>query len=111
MEFDHNGMIYFALKEESGQVVHISEMVEKDRGKACECICLCCGRPLVAKLGRGKRTAHFAHLAEEGRTTCLADVANESGLHKIAKEIVCTTRMMTISGNLCAARKRRAQAV
>ena len=29
MEFDHNGMIYFALKEESGQVVHISEMVEK----------------------------------------------------------------------------------
>ena len=89
MEFDHNGMIYFALKEESGQVVHISEMVEKDRGKACECICLCCGRPLVAKLGRGKRTAHFAHLAEEGRTTCLADVANESGLHKIAKEIVC----------------------
>ena len=89
MEFDHNGMIYFALKEESGQVVHISEMVEKDRGKACECICLCCGRPLVAKLGRGKRTAHFAHLAEEGRTTCLVDVANESGLHKIAKEIVC----------------------
>ena len=89
MEFDHNGMIYFALKEESGQVVHISEMVEKDRGKACECICLCCGRPLVAKLGRGKRTAHFAHLAEEGRTTCLADVANESGLHKIAKGIVC----------------------
>ena len=45
MEFDRNGIIYFALKEESGQVVHISEMVEKDRGKACECICLCCGRP------------------------------------------------------------------
>ena len=89
MESNHNGMIYFALKEESGQVVHISEMVEKDRGKACECICLCCGRPLVAKLGRGKKTAHFAHLAEEGRTTCSADAANESGLHKIAKKIVC----------------------
>lgn len=89
MEFDHSGMIYFALKEESNQVVHISEMAEKDRGKACECICLCCGRPLVAKLGRGKKTAHFAHLAEEGRTTCSADEANESGLHKIAKEIVC----------------------
>ena len=75
MELNHSRMIYFALKEESGQVVHISEMVEKDRGKACECICLCCGRPLVAKLGRGKRTAHFAHLAEEGRTTCWADAA------------------------------------
>ena len=48
MELNHSGMIYFALKEESNQVVHISEMVEKDRGKACECICLCCGRPLVA---------------------------------------------------------------
>lgn len=89
MELNHSGMIYFALKEESNQVVHISEMAEKDRGKACECICLCCGHPLVAKLGRGKKTAHFAHLAEEGRTTCSADEANESGLHKIAKEIVC----------------------
>lgn len=89
MELNHSGMIYFALKEESNQVVHISEMVEKDRGKACECICLCCGRPLVAKLGRGKKAAHFAHLAEEGRTSCSADAANESGLHKIAKEIVC----------------------
>ena len=89
MELNHSGMIYFALKEESNQVVHISQMVEKDRGKACECICLCCGHPLVAKLGHGKKTAHFAHLAEEGRTTCSADAANESGLHKIAKEIVC----------------------
>ena len=96
MEFDHNGMIYFALKEESGQVVHISEMVEKDRGKACECICLCCGRPLVAKLGRGKKTAHFAHLAEEGRTTCSADEANESGLHKIAKEIICKSEYICL---------------
>ena len=91
MELNHSGMIYFALKEESNRVVHISEMVEKDRGKACECICLCCGRPLVAKLGRGKKAAHFAHLAEEGRTTCSADAANESGLHKIAKEIVCAS--------------------
>ncbi len=91
MELNHSGMICFALKEESGQVVHISEMVEKEeyRGKACECICLCCGRPLVAKFGRGKKAAHFAHLAEEGRTTCSADAANESGLHKMAKEIVC----------------------
>lgn len=29
MELNHSGMIYFALKEESNQVVHISEMVEK----------------------------------------------------------------------------------
>lgn len=92
MELNHNGMICFALKEESSQVVHISEMMEKDRGKACECICLCCARPLVAKLGRGKKAAHFAHLAEEGRTTCSADVANESGLHKMAKEIICRSR-------------------
>ena len=65
MELNHSGMIYFALKEESNQVVHISQMVEKDRGKACECICLCCGHQLVAKLGHGKKTAHFAHLAKK----------------------------------------------
>lgn len=69
MELNHSGMIYFALKEESNQVVHISEMVEKDRGKACECICLCCGHPLVAKLGRGKRlhTLHIWQKKEEQR--------------------------------------------
>ncbi len=39
--------------------------------------------------GVEKRLHTFAHLAEEGRTTCSADAANESGLHKIAKEIVC----------------------
>ena len=55
MELNHSGMIYFALKEESNQVVHISQMVEKDRGKACECICLCCGHQLVAKLDMEKR--------------------------------------------------------
>ena len=59
MELNHSGMIYFALKEESNQVVHISQMVEKDRGKACECICLCCGHQLVAKLGHGKKDCTF----------------------------------------------------
>lgn len=43
-------------------------------------------------IDNGKKTAHFAHLAEEGRTTCSADAANESGLHKMAKEIVCKSK-------------------
>lgn len=62
MELNHSGMIYFALKEESNQVVHISQMVEKDRGKECECICLCCGHPLVAKLGHGEKRLHILRI-------------------------------------------------
>lgn len=96
MELRHNETIYFAMRKESGQIVHISEMVEKDRGSACNCICTYCGRPLIAKLGHGRRIKHFAHLAEDTAIDCSAEKANESGLHKMAKNIICESTYLNL---------------
>lgn len=87
-----NENFYFAIRKDSGKCVHISEMLEKDRGLACNCICAACGRPLAAKLGRGKRIRHFSHVPNRDSqpiTDCSSSKANESGLHKLAKEIIC----------------------
>lgn len=81
---------YFAIRKDTQEPVHISQMLEKDRGMACNCICASCRRPLIAKLGRGKRIRHFAHKSEGVPILdCSAQKANESGLHKMAKELIC----------------------
>ena len=80
---------YFAIRKDTGEPVHISQMLEKDRGLDCNCVCAACKRSLVAKLGRGKRVRHFAHYAERDIVLdCSAQKANESGLHQMAKKIV-----------------------
>ena len=99
MEQNHETKIYFAIRKETNQLVHISEIVEeKDRGMACECVCANCGRPLVAKLGHGKRIKHFAHLADNSAIECSADKANESALHKMAKELICRSTYIWLPG-------------
>lgn len=89
MKSSQTEMICFAMKRGLNRVVHISEIAEKDRGSACDCVCLCCGHPLVAKLGHGRKTRHFAHLVEKGNMICSAAAANKTGLHKMAKELIC----------------------
>lgn len=80
---------YFAIRKDTGEPVHISQMLEKDRGLDCNCVCAACKRSLVAKLGRGKRVRHFAHYAERDIVLdCSAQKANKSGLHQMAKKIV-----------------------
>ena len=80
---------YFAIRKDTQEPVHISQMLEKDRGIACNCICASCRRTLIAKLGRGKRIRHFAHKSEGVPILdCSAQKANESGLHKMAKAVI-----------------------
>ena len=67
----------YALRED--RVVHISEV---PRGLACECVCLSCGQPQVARKGLDRRH-HFAHHIESG---CLGSV--ETLLHRLAKQLL-----------------------
>ena len=71
-----------------GKIRHISE-IDK-RGRNCQCLCPECGCPLDAKLGKGLqnggRTPHFSH-GNDSRIICDAKKANETALHKLAKEI------------------------
>lgn len=86
---------YFAIRKDTGELVHISyfsqlpdEEKGKYRGLKCNCICAACKRSLVAKMGEVK-APHFAHYVEKGTILdCSAQKANESGLHQMAKEIV-----------------------
>lgn len=63
------------------KVIHISEILESEKGLKCNCVCPQCGQRLIAKLGE-KKIRHFAHHNEE------CSNALETALHKYAKEIL-----------------------
>ena len=59
-------------------LLHVSDV---PRGVRCNCVCVKCGKPLVAKKGR-RRKHHFAH---QSKTNC--EGSAETALHILAKEI------------------------
>ena len=93
-QFCNSKQNMFAILAESGKVVHVSELDISSRGKKCNCICPLCRRQLVAKMGNVK-IHHFAHLADE-ECGCSAEKANESALHKLAKEIFESARYVIL---------------
>lgn len=64
----------------TGRFVFVSEV---PRGLACECRCVVCAEPLIARQGV-VRELHFAHAS--GREPC--DVSYESLLHRYAKQVI-----------------------
>jgi hypothetical protein len=69
----------YALKD--GAIVHVSQVL---RGLDCNCSCVHCGGPLVARKGVQRRH-HFAHYRD---SSCPG--AAESLLHLLAKELLST---------------------
>lgn len=65
----------------NGKIVHISEIIESQRGLKCGCLCPVCHEPLQVRIG-STRIKHFAH---SKRSNCTG--GGESGLHLLAKEI------------------------
>lgn len=72
-------------------LVHISELVETDRGLACNCRCIECGSKLVAKLGNNKNIRHFAHYRE-----CSCDGGIETALHIFAKDVLSRKKEVVV---------------
>lgn len=64
----------------TGRFVFVSEV---PRGLACQCRCVVCAEPLIARQGT-VREHHFAHAS--GREPC--DVSHESLLHRYAKQVI-----------------------
>ncbi len=64
-------------------VISVYELTATEKGKACNCICPACGKPLIAKLGSHNRW-HFAHDSAE----CNLATAQQTALHMLAKEII-----------------------
>lgn len=95
MRNGHREQFYFALRKDTGRPVHISQIQPFENGVACNCICASCGKTLVAKLGHGKRVPHFAHYTEQS-VVCSVKAANESALHKLAKQILCESNSVVL---------------
>jgi len=68
----------FAI-DKDGSIRSVDEVA---RGLACDCICPCCGHPVIARQGE-VREWHFAHAVE---TDC--DGGPESALHLAAKQLL-----------------------
>ena len=66
--------------DSSGKMVHIGSV---ERGLSCNCRCPKCNEFIVAKLGQGRRQAHFAH-----RNVSDCPGSYMSALHKLAEQII-----------------------
>lgn len=65
-----------------GKLVHVGDV---ENGLSCHCRCPECHGILVAKQGTGLRRPHFAHHAD---ATAACNNAQESALHRLAKEML-----------------------
>ena len=71
----------FGLK--NGKLYEPSQV---QRGKACNCICPSCNKPLIAKKGRDRKD-HFAH---DINNSC--QTGRETAIHLAAKQIILETK-------------------
>ena len=62
----------FAARDQSGVTRYIGDVA---RGSACDCACLVCGSPLLARQGE-ELDWHFAHVAGQERPECPAGALN-----------------------------------
>lgn len=81
----HLHLLGWAIK--NNKFIHISEVV---KGKDCECVCVACKEPLIARKGK-KRAHHFAHFKDSDCKN-----APETALHLLAKEIIAASRLIKI---------------
>lgn len=70
-----------------GKLIFIADV---PRGLGCQCVCVRCGKTLVAKKGSVRRH-HFAHFES---TTCHG--AAESVLHSLAKELIAELHVFVV---------------
>lgn len=69
--------------DEFGNLVSIDDIPLEKRGLACDCYCIKCNEPLVAKLGNGGKMKHFAHQKD---SDCHGAVMTL--LHRLSEEIL-----------------------
>ena len=73
-------MSMFVALDPNGQLITIENAL---RGLACNCTCICCGEPVVARKGL-IREHHFSH--HSNKESCF--IQRESLLHLYAKQVI-----------------------
>lgn len=74
-------MTMFVALDQNGRLIIIENAL---RGIACNCTCVSCGEPVIARKGL-IREHHFAHASQ--KESC--HIQRESLLHLYAKEVIC----------------------
>ena len=95
--------IIYGIRNTDGKIISIDEVPDGMSGSLCDCICASCGSDLLACSLNGKVRRYFRHkgltesLEVEGlRGNCAPIQANESALHRMAKQILCEERKITV---------------
>ena len=95
--------IIYGIRNTDGKIISIDEVPDGMSGSLCDCICASCGRELLACSLSGKVRRYFRHkgvnenLEVEGlRENCNPIQANESALHKMAKQILSEAKMIVV---------------
>ena len=95
--------IIYGIRNTDGKIISIDEVPDGMSGSLCDCICASCGRELLACSLNGKVRRYFRHkgvnenLEVEGlRENCNPIQANESALHKMAKQILSEAKMIVV---------------
>lgn len=79
--------IYYGIESQTGELKHISEV---QRGAACGCVCVSCGKPLQARKG-DQRRHHFAHISNYD---CM--YASEVSVYKALAELLKRKRVLEL---------------
>ena len=95
--------IIYGIRESDGKIIGVEEVPQNMSGKACGCICANCKRKLQACSLNGSVRSYFRHHTEnhskniaEPIIYCNANIANETALHKMAKQIIAQEKKIYI---------------
>lgn len=87
--------IIYGIRTSDGKIISVDEVPQNMSGLTCGCICAYCKRPLQACSLNGKVRSYFRHHSEnrsnnleEQTIYCNTNIANETALHKMAKQII-----------------------
>ena len=86
-----NVQLEFGLRD--NLVLNVHDLSVDERGKACNCVCPGCGKPLIARMG-SKNQWHFAHDGD----ACNIAAAQQTALHMLAKEIIENSKRLLFPG-------------
>lgn len=95
--------IIYGIRASDGKIISVDEVPQNMSGLACGCICAYCKRQLQACSLNGRVRSYFRHHSEnrsnnleEQTIYCSANIANETALHKMAKQIIAQEKKIYI---------------
>lgn len=97
--------IIYGKRKDDNRIISIDEVPVNMKGLLCNCVCAHCGKDLQACSLEGKVSRYFRHHNENQKdiecdcnSNCNPTIANETALHKMAKQIIADEKRVIIPG-------------